>query len=161
MAVLLPRVGAVDLANYILAVQGPMSHLKLQKLVYYVDAWHLVFHDSALVPEDFKAWVHGPVCLSLWHAAKEFSTLNGDIRIKPDRKEAVIRDFEPRLSTDQVALIKDVLKEYGSKPAHHLEALTHSEKPWLEARGGLLTHEPSSTKIKKTTMKDFYRSKLK
>ena len=160
MAVLLPQIGAVDLAKYILAVQGPMSHLKLQKLVYYVDAWHLVFHDRAIVPEDFKAWVHGPVCLSLWHAAKDFSTLNGDITVKAARKDAIIKDMERRLSKDQVALIRDVLKEYGNKPAHHLESLTHAELPWREARGDLLAHEPSTNKIKKSTMKSYYRSRL-
>jgi len=160
MAVLLPQVEAVDLAKYILAIQGPMSHLKLQKLVYYVEAWHLVFQDKPLITEDFKAWVHGPVCLSLWHAAKDFSLLNGNIGVKAAGREAIIKRMESRLSKDQIELIKDVLKEYGDKPSHHLESLTHSERPWIEARGNLPPNEPSSAKIKKTTMKDYYRSKV-
>jgi len=160
MAVLLPQIGAVDLAKYILAVQGPMSHLKLQKLVYYVDAWHLVFNEKALVPEDFKAWVHGPVCVPLWHAIKDFSTLNGEVQVKADHKDPVIKKVESKLGSDQLALIKDVLKEYGDKPAHHLENLTHAELPWKEARGGLPANEHSTTKIKKSTMKSYYRSRL-
>jgi uncharacterized phage-associated protein len=155
-----PQILAFDLAKYILAIHGAMSHLKLQKLLYYVDAWHLVFYDNALIPEDFKAWVHGPVCVAVWNEVKKLSVLKGEVCIKKDVKEEIITSVERQLNNDQVALIKGVLKEYGDKPDYHLEYLTHSETPWKEARGNLPPNEPSYKKIKKTTMQSFYRSRL-
>ena len=155
-----PHIKARDLAKYLLAIQGAMSHLKLQKLLYYVEAWHLALYDQALIPDDFKAWVHGPVCPDVWHMVKDLSILNGEIFIKEDKKDVVLSRGKKALSRDQIALIKDVLEEYGDKSAHHLEALTHSELPWIEARGNLPASQASSNRIKKSTMKKFYRERL-
>ncbi len=155
-----PRIDPVLLAKYILSLKGPMSHLKLQKLLYYVEAWHLVFLDEPLIDCDFKAWVHGPVCLEVWHSLKDLSLLNGGIKMPEKGKAIVVEKTKKRLAADQLAVIADVLEEYGDLPAHRLEALTHAEKPWLEARGNIPEHLPCRATIKKSTMKAYYRSRL-
>jgi len=43
-----------------------ISNLKLQKPVYYADAWHLANCDKPLIQEDFQAWVHGPAIPALF-----------------------------------------------------------------------------------------------
>ena len=43
------------LTEYILSKYGKMSHLKLQKLLYYVQAFHLAYFDSPLIDDDFEA----------------------------------------------------------------------------------------------------------
>jgi uncharacterized phage-associated protein len=58
-------VSALFLSKYILSYV-PSTQLKLQKLVYYSEAWHLAYFERPLIPEDFEAWVHGPVVRSLW-----------------------------------------------------------------------------------------------
>jgi uncharacterized phage-associated protein len=58
----LGKVNAQILADYILQKYGSMSHLKLQKLLYYCESYHLAYFDDILIPEEFEAWVHGPVC---------------------------------------------------------------------------------------------------
>lgn len=156
-----PIIYAEELADYVLAKCGPMSHLKLQKLLYYIQAWHLALYGAPIIDEDFKAWVHGPVCVSVWHAMKDLAVLNGGIEIKPAKVEKIKSEVEKQLSDDQIALIADVLDEYGDKSAHHLECLTHSERPWLEARGELPEDAKSSNRISRRVMRDFYRSKLK
>ena len=60
-------IDAIVLSNYILKHYGPMSHLKLQKLLYYCDAYSLAYFDNPLIEDDFEAWVHGPVCRRLIH----------------------------------------------------------------------------------------------
>ncbi|WP_340375862.1 type II toxin-antitoxin system antitoxin SocA domain-containing protein [Streptomyces sp. SS7] len=35
--------------------------MKLQKLVYYCQAWHLAWEGRALFPEAIQAWASGPV----------------------------------------------------------------------------------------------------
>ena len=41
-----------DVAAYILQQQGAMTTWKLQKLIYYSQAWSLVWDDDALFPEE-------------------------------------------------------------------------------------------------------------
>ena len=53
------KIDSVILAEYILFKCGKMSHLKLQKLLYYVQAFHLAYFDSPLVDDEFEAWLHG------------------------------------------------------------------------------------------------------
>ncbi|WP_284982347.1 type II toxin-antitoxin system antitoxin SocA domain-containing protein [Arthrobacter sp. efr-133-TYG-118] len=62
-----------DVAEYILsknAVEHPenptMSTMKLQKLVYYCQAWHLAWDGRTLFPEEIQAWASGPVCPALY-----------------------------------------------------------------------------------------------
>ena len=50
-----------DVAAYVLQQKGPMTTWKLQKLVYYCQAWSLVREDEELFPEEIEAWANGPV----------------------------------------------------------------------------------------------------
>ncbi|MGW0920666.1 Panacea domain-containing protein [Streptomyces sp. NPDC002755] len=43
-----------------------MTAMKLQKLVYYCQAWHLVWEGRALFPEAIRAWASGPVCPAVY-----------------------------------------------------------------------------------------------
>ena len=44
----------------------PITHLKLQKVIYYAQAWYLALNDEDLVDDEFEAWVHGPVVRVLY-----------------------------------------------------------------------------------------------
>ena len=59
---------ALDVAQYILDRRGPMTAMKLQKLVYYSQAWSIVWDDDVLFPERIWAWKNGPVVRELWEA---------------------------------------------------------------------------------------------
>lgn len=56
----------VDVAEYILARQGPMSAMKLQRLCYYSQGWHLAWEGEPLFPERIEAWANGPVIPALY-----------------------------------------------------------------------------------------------
>ncbi len=55
------KIKVIDVADYILLQHGAMSAMKLQKLIYYSQAWHLVWEDKALFDEEIEAWANGPV----------------------------------------------------------------------------------------------------
>ena len=55
-----------DVAAAILEREGPMTAMKLQKLVYYCQAWHLVWDEEPLFPERIEAWANGPVVHALY-----------------------------------------------------------------------------------------------
>lgn len=67
---MLPKVKALELAIYVFARIQRLNHMKLQKLIYYIDAWHLVFFYEPLINENFEAWVHGPVVREVWDFLK-------------------------------------------------------------------------------------------
>jgi uncharacterized phage-associated protein len=123
-----------------------ITHLKLQKLVYYAQAWALALLGNPLFDEDFRAWAHGPVALTVWHRFKNYGW------------EAVPADNEPPEFEPEVEdLLRDVMKAYGEHSAKALEDLTHEEEPWLAARGNLPPEAKSNAVISKDVMRDFYR----
>jgi uncharacterized phage-associated protein len=154
----LVKLSAVELAYYILARIGRANQLKIQKLVYYIDAWHLAYFDEAIVFEDYEAWVHGPVVRQIWDRFGSKSRLYTDLVLKNEAVEGVLSNVENKITQDQKDLIDNVLQEYGDKSAYHLESLTHSETPWKEARSGCMPGERSDTLISKESMKKYYRS---
>src|SRR5258708_39761870 len=115
-----------DTAAYILRKNGPVTAMKLQKLVYYSQAWSLVWDDKPLFPEEIEAWANGPVVPVLydWH--------RGAYNVAACSKG----DFES-LAAEQVATVDSVLSFYGDKSSQWLSDLTHSEEPWQNARKGL------------------------
>lgn len=151
-----------DLAFYILTKLEKASQIKLHKLIYYIDAWHLVFLDSSIVDEDFEAWVHGPVVRSLWDYFKSINkqAFYADMSLKKEKKEIIIKRIENILTQEQIEVITDVLESYGDNTGYHLETLTHSELPWQEARIGLSPSDRGEKHISKDTMRKFYRDTI-
>jgi len=155
------KISAVDLSKYILAKLGSMSHLKLQKLIYYVEAYHLAYFEESIIEEDFEAWVHGPVVREVWDNYKNFdSPLFDSLELSKDEARKIIKKIESILTEDQLDLINDVFRALGEKSSYELERLTHEEKPWREARNGLPGDKNSSNKISKDTMKNFYHEEM-
>ena len=126
-----------------------ISNLKLQKLLYYVQAWHLAVFESPLFPERFQAWVHGPVVPDVYRRFNGYKWRNIDAEVE-----------RPELGAGTIAFVEEVLDEYGPMDARHLEYLTHREDPWIEARGGLAVDEPCTAVLSEETMRSFYRSRL-
>jgi uncharacterized phage-associated protein len=56
--------------------------------------------------------------------------------------------------------LDEVMDVYGAMTAYQLEQLTHEEAPWIDARKGIPSDEPSNAVIEIEAMKQFYRSRL-
>lgn len=136
-----------------------VSHKKLQKLLYYVDAWHLVNFGKPIVDEDFQAWVHGPVIPELYQKLKGFGFNN--LKVVNDEYETVDEEIEAiiknnNLTSDQIEFIYSVLNKYGGLTSFNLELLSHSEAPWIEARNGYEPHQTCNVVIPKKRMYEYY-----
>lgn len=153
------KVESIELANYILAMNGPMNHLKLQKLIYYVEAYHLAYFDQSLINDEFEAWLHGPVSRKIWGYYKNIANIY-DIISANGNIEYIKKNFEDKLTDDQRDLVLDVLREYGGESAYNLECMTHKEEPWLEARTGYSFDSKCEVVIKKITMQNYYKRNL-
>ncbi|MEY4935346.1 MAG: hypothetical protein RIS64_1705 [Bacteroidota bacterium] len=122
-----------------------ITHLKLQKLLYYAQAWTMVLFNKTLFEEDFQAWMHGPVLPSIWESYKHYGF-----------DSIPISNFEDALPNEVTELLAEIKSVYGEKSAKYLEELTHSELPWREARARLPIEARSTKPISKQTMFEFY-----
>ena len=140
------RTRAIDVADYILQKLGTMSAMKLQKLVYYSQAWALAWTEKPLFSDEIEAWANGPVVRSLYAKHRgQFSIGRGFFKGEP-----------ARLSDDQEDVVNRVLKHYGPKDPQWLSSLTHMESPWKDARQGVKDGDPSNAIITKEAMLEYY-----
>ena len=140
---------AVDVAAYILRKQGKMPAMKLQKLVYYAQAWSLVWDDKSLFRDRIEAWANGPVIRNLYKAHRGQYLLSSIPGGDPEKLDAVQRET-----------VDAVLDFYGDKTSHWLSALTHMEVPWRDAReeAGLLSGQRGKARISNASMAEYYSS---
>lgn len=136
---------AHDVAAYILGRQGPMSAMKLQKLVYYAQAWSLAWEDRPLFRERIEAWAHGPVVPELYQAHRG----QWDVRGWPRGNAAALREGD-RETVDAV------LDHYGGRSAQVLSDWTHAEEPWRRARAGVPDGERGNAEITLESMMEYY-----
>jgi len=135
-----------DVANYFLSLVDEdtgdsISNLKLQKLVYYAQGFHLAIFDAPLFSEGIEAWILGPVIPKLYDKYKVYGS--GPIP-KPEDI-----DFSVYESTE-VEFLNDVWNGYGQYSAWRLSELTHAEPPWKMGceTGKIITHQSLRTYFK-------------
>jgi uncharacterized phage-associated protein len=142
-----------------------ISPLKLQKLLYYIQCWHIVKFDKdplfEILPE---AWVNGPVYRPIYdrHKSTFFRNENFTNRFNEETlsKELEKKKENLNISTEKIQLIYSVLNAYSILSDEKLVLMTHSEEPWNEAREGLSPIERSTTKISVDTIFNYYTNRL-
>jgi len=134
-----------DVACYILEKQGEMTAMKLQKLVYYAQAWSLVWDESPLFTEPIQAWANGPVVPALYEKHR------GQFKVK-----AIDGGNTENLSDNEKDTIDKVLDFYADHTSQWLSDLTHSESPWVDAREGLKSGERGKQEISLAAMAEYY-----
>ena len=154
----LQKIDSLILSDYILMKYGPMSHLKLQKLLFYCDAYHLAYFDTELITDKFEAWVHGPVSRKVFDSLRDKSVIYADLNFNGDA-ESVDRNVM-NLASSQREVIEDVLSELSKWSGLQLETATHREMPWIEARAGKGPGDRCTVEISKETTKVFYKKEL-
>lgn len=120
-----------------------VSNLKLQKLLYYVQGFHLAAFGEPLFEEEIEAWMYGPVVPSVYDHYQEY----GNKGIEPEDKVL-------ELSPKEEALFAEVLRVYGDYSAIGLMNLTHNESPWKS------TPEGRGNVIDKEKLRSFFKTRI-
>ena len=143
-------VSAMDVAAYILEKKGVMTSMKLQKLVYYCQAWSLVWDEAPLFGERIEAWVNGPVVREL------YETHRGLFMVEPGS----IPGASSKLNDTQRETVDSVLTYYGDKASKWLIDLSHEEDPWrlTRERHHLGQLERGTAEITHADMAEYYGS---
>ncbi len=164
------KVNILDIASFVLLHciknEISISHLKLQKLLYYIQAWHLVyFSKNQIFDEVPEAWVNGPVYRSVYNKFKDFQMYNR-LEYKKDKLDKLESEYKDSidklnvLSKNQIEFLNAVIGNYATMSHDKLVLLTHSEDPWNKARKDCKPFEYSNNQISIDDMFEFYSSKL-
>lgn len=136
---------AYEIAQYLVSLVDEdagdsISNLKVQKLLYYAQGFHLALFDEPLFSEAIKAWIHGPVVPQVYHEYKKYGSNAIPVKIIDSNLYPVeVRE-----------LLDEVYSVYGQFTASKLRDLTHSEPPWLNT--------PQSEAISIESMKIFFKT---
>jgi len=139
-----------DVSAFVLETKGRMTTMKLQKLCYYIQAWHLAENRKPLFSEDFEAWANGPVSKELYgiHRGKyaigvlDFKDLGNSKNISKEIQDFILR----------------IISIYEPLTADQLSSLTHEQYPWKNARKGIPEGVYSSNVIPKSSIEEYYAS---
>lgn len=148
-----------DIADYIISrvksedKNASLINLKLQKLLYYVQAWSYGIYNKPMFTGDFEAWIHGPVNRSIYDRFNAKKYLYSEINLD-DRLNTNVT-----LSSEDAEFVNFILENYLKYSGAELERLSHSELPWTKTRGDLGENERCDKVISAELMKDFYGKK--
>ena len=118
----------IDIADFYISLANSLpdnsiDNLKLNKLLYFAQGWHMVKLHKPLFMDEIEAWDYGPVIPAVYHAFK----CCGANPIE----EPLDKFDEKRLSEDTLSLLLDVYNEYGRYTGWALKDLTHQpDTPW-------------------------------
>lgn len=129
-----------------------LINLKLQKLLYYLQAWSLGITRERFIDCSFEAWVHGPVCREVYNRFKDTKTLYSFIT----SNEVIDNTPEMSIGAEDIDFINFILDNYAGFSGAELEAMTHKETPWIEARKGLAPMQGCRNEISDELMREYY-----
>jgi uncharacterized phage-associated protein len=140
---------AIDIANWFISQYDRecgdvITHLKLQKLLYYSEAWTQTILNRQLFQESIEAWAHGPVVREVFNVFKDY-------KWNPLDPSAKVIKFD----NDVLDILEQVLDIYGGTSAKVLERMTHKSQPWIDARDGSSIDERCNNKIDKEELKRY------
>lgn len=142
-------VSVFDVAFYIMSKVKQCTTMKLQKLLYYCQAWYLVWNDKPLFKENIEAWANGPVIRELFNVYRGLFTITENMMSLGNPN---------KLSVEQKTDIDNILKAYADKNSQWLINQTHSERPWQDARRGMSPNERGHKVITHEAMAEYYSS---
>lgn len=145
-----------DVAKWFLHTE-PMTHKKLQKLLYFSYGIYLAQNnesenklEKSLFANNFEAWVHGPVDPTIYSLFKN----NGINLLSIESIETY--DFD----LDIMNALNTTMEIYGNYSADELENITHNQTPWKNARKGLAPMEASNNPLLDTDIFTTFRNEL-
>ena len=121
-----------------------LTNLKLQKLLYYQQGYHLAAFGTPLFSEDIEAWMYGPVVPVVY-----------DVFSKYGSSALPVVDVDMPLGEEEEILFNQVYDAYREFSAIGLMNLTHTERPWIEA-----TPHDRGTVIPQSSMASYFKTQM-
>jgi uncharacterized phage-associated protein len=138
---------AIEVARWILSEATrrsiSLSHMQLQKILYYAQGYSLGMSGEKLFDEPIMAWEHGPVVPEIYQYFRNF----GANKITPVK--------EVEIPSEVAGIIDVVVSEKGQMSAAALRNATHEEMPYSTTP---IDHEISLQKLEAFFVDIFWAS---
>ena len=132
-----------DVSHYIIVYSNKkdygVSNLKLQKLLYFVQAFFLINDCPPCFDEKIEGWDFGPVVPEIYREYKRYGGMDIptiDYYVKFDKKNIWNTEriyYEDIISDDDKEMIQAVVDKFAHCSATFLVNLTHNQDPWINA----------------------------
>lgn len=133
--------------EYLLDQCEDVTPLALQKALYYIQGFYYAFYKTFLFAEECEAWIHGPVYKDIYFRYRDY-------RFDPIKGNGGF-DSSVFTSSEQ-AILDSVVRNVCCYSGKVLEGFTHSEAPWLSARGDLPATAASGRTILREQMGEYF-----
>lgn len=150
------NISAMDVAAFFVRmddlkdIEDGITNLKIQKLLYYAQGYHLAYFGKPLFSDAIEAWRYGPVVPEVYRKLSRFSRNPVDIEI-----------LEKMEDNDNVGILPDgktkdllvaVFEQLGQYSAWKLMDMTHEESPWKTT--------DQSEEITQTKLESFFSERI-
>ena len=144
---------ALEVAQYIIRrcnqQKKSISNLKLQKILYFVQAEFLVTTGNRCFSDEIEAWDFGPVVPEVYHHYKAYGSAN----IPVFRMNS---DLDAEISKSDQIIMNGIIDECSKYSASALVQLTHNQAPWKNHYKRGCNNEIPFTEIKAYFDEDKY-----
>lgn len=148
-----PSSDLMSVANYFIylaqkneideGVSEGITHLKLQKILYFAQAAYLSLYDEELFVEDFQAWKYGPVIEELYHSFKQYA--NAALPLPTN--------YQPEIDKKKKEFLEGIWELFSKYSVGELINITHNHQPWKIA-----FEKGINFTIEKQWLKDYYKN---
>ncbi|MDR1164651.1 MAG: DUF4065 domain-containing protein [Deltaproteobacteria bacterium] len=144
-----------------------LTRLKVQKLLYFAQGWHLAYFDSPLFEDNIHAWRFGPVVETIYQALK--------FRGKEEIIKAYVPGYAfeagnfrmedaPRLTfaSDEIkSFVESFWGQYSGLPPWHLVTSSHMEgSPWHQVTSSPKYDRYTNSLIPSGLIRSYFKSSL-
>lgn len=135
---------ALDIARYIIercyTTNKTISNLRLQKILYFIQAEFLVAKKQPCFSDEIQAWDFGPVVPNVYYEYRMFGSANIPCIDKSQASHII--------SSKDKSILDNVIDECSKYSTSELVEITHNQTPWIKAyeSGRNTVIEPSSIK---------------
>ena len=149
----------IDVCKYIInysnAHKYSISNLKLQKLLYFVQANFLIKTNHPCFTDEIEAWDYGPVVPKAYYEYQIFGSSSipeikntSHLEIVDGRLKMVTKEYKDVIKADDKHYIDSVIDQFKLYTASDLVRLTHSQSPWKSAYKSGRNHVISNSSIR-------------
>lgn len=120
---------ALDIARYVIDYswdkRKTVSNLRVQKVLYFIQAEFLVSKDRVCFNDEIQAWSLGPVVPTVYHEYKIFGNT-------PIPSRGTQEHYYP-IDEEDKRIIEDIVDQCNEHTTATLVNITHEQTPWKEA----------------------------
>lgn len=136
--------------RYLLRKVSDVTPLALQKMLYYAQSFYYALFGTELFTDPCQAWAHGPVYPDVYYKYREYGY---------DPIEAPTLDSDEttgELTIRETEFLNSIIAAFGCYSGTVLRKMTHSERPWQNARAGLLPEDRCVTEIDRADIHAYF-----